>query len=824
MNGAAVVGPARSLAAAQSKRTRPPTLSLATSSKRPIPTNTVIELETPVDDNDLLIHHFSPPASTSPVYGTPVSAFSSYLDADGEPSSDDLSKDLAVLEQLRRSVQKNLRLRPIHHSPTPPHSPSRPLSSSSTWSDLSQQRSTSPGSSVASPSSVYYTPISDPRSPPLSAQYIGNGVFEQPVFHPPRSLSRPIDPSSLAAQLRASTRPLLIDTRPAGPYLASHIKRSINMAIPSLILKRSRKPGGGFQSLDSLRQFITTEDCKGEWDKLIRPGGNWNGDIVVYDEEMNENDRSNASTTAWALLPVIAPLLDHGCVDYLEGGLTAARAHSDLKKFIFPEPSESLEKAEEEEFSPIVPPAPMLSLPPKGKKGAGLFQLDTVSASRSKPLPQVEFSAGSSPQATMPHATAPWNIDDATPSPPPSESIAPQPSPRRPSLSSLSRLNTNSAERLSISGGLPKLQVRTVPLRSATLAAPPMTGIWPSSPRASSPSHLNLVYSNLDPPGSARLLSLSPANMAPGDSFLPPPSPSYFPPTSPRTPLPPTPRTARPELDQPPTTEESFANFSISTILPNFLYLGPEIVTEEQVAELESLGVKRILNIAIECDDDHGLRLRERFERYNKIPMRDTVEEENIVRGVREACDILDDASLHSAPTYVHCKAGKSRSVTAVMAYLIHANHWTLSRAYSFVLERRKGISPNIGFVSELMNFEEQELGGKSIGVVKQPASAGNETEGGLADGEDGAMAARQGNYSSAVGGIPRRPGHMRESLPPGFTPHVEALVMGDVGQETEVRDASGRYRHARRAPVDENTLQPMRRVSKAGLETAFSM
>ncbi|KAI0259318.1 hypothetical protein BC834DRAFT_812461, partial [Gloeopeniophorella convolvens] len=54
-----------------------------------------------------------------------------------------------------------------------------------------------------------------------------------------------------------------------------------------------------------------------------------------------------------------------------------------------------------------------------------------------------------------------------------------------------------------------------------------------------------------------------------------------------------------------------------------------------------------------------------------------------------------DDASLHSAPTYVHCKVGKSRSVTAVMGYLIHANHWALSRAYTFVLERRRGISPN---------------------------------------------------------------------------------------------------------------------------------
>lgn len=234
-------------------------------------------------------------------------------------------------------------------------------------------------------------------------------------------------------------------------------------------------------------------------------------------------------------------------------------------------------------------------------------------------------------------------------------------------------------------------------------------------------------------------------------------------------------------------------------------------------------GVKRIINIAAECDDDHGLRLRERFERYVHIPMRDTVEEDNITRGVREVCKFLDDARLHSAPTYVHCKAGKSRSVTAVMAYLIHANHWTLSRAYTFVLERRKGISPNIGFVSELMTFEEQELGGKSVGVVKMTPT---ETESDAA--VHGGGATTSGNYSVALGG--RRPQHLRESLPPAFSAqHSLPLVptlhdvaqLGDSQQELEIKDAEGRYRHARRAPVDETTLQPMRRVSKAGLESA---
>lgn len=165
--------------------------------------------------------------------------------------------------------------------------------------------------------------------------------------------------------------------------------------------------------------------------------------------------------------------------------------------------------------------------------------------------------------------------------------------------------------------------------------------------------------------------------------------------------------------------------------------------------------------------------------------------------------------------------------MTAVIAYLIHANHWTLSRAYAFVLERRKGISPNIGFVSELMIFEEQELGGKSVGVVKNSGSPNPDA--------DDYGGGKSGNFGYMVGG--RRTANLRESLPPILAGQSEMIIpgqlsagglsstsiarVGDSGQEMEIKDSSGRYRHARRAPVDENTLQPMRRVSKAGLESS---
>ncbi|THU97902.1 hypothetical protein K435DRAFT_753552 [Dendrothele bispora CBS 962.96] len=713
------------------------------------------------------------------------------LDSDGDHSplfADDLASDLAA---LRKSVQNNLRLRPIR-------------SSGALNSKVQAERED------PSPS-VYFTPRED----------ISFARFQH--------LPRPISPQSLYTQLLAAKRPLLIDTRPHAAHQAFHIKYSLNIAIPSLILKRGRKPGGqAFSSLDALRQFVTTDSGKHAWDNLMSPGGPWDGDIVVYDEDMDEKDKNNMTITSWALLPILQSLLDYGSADYLLGGISMAGHHPDLEKLIV--------SGQEE---PSVAQKP----------GGGLFQLDTQQLFRPKVEIDQTSSATStsrpplSPLPVMPAAISahsprsPSTVIDATPSPPPSQVSFRRPPPpvsKRPSA--------------------PNLR-----LKSATLAVPPLSiNTWNGSNtlHPPSPSHLNLTHSNHSPPGSARWLPTSPINHHPSSPNRDSIGTAYY--TPPHTPG--TPKSSHPDgysslpylrpnprdqlyADLPPspsTAQDPYPTFTISTILPGFLFLGPEPTSWEHVDELKSLGVKRIVNLAAECGpDDWGLGLdrysdsRGSFEKYVKIAMRDTVEEEGVAKGVKQVCEILDDARLHSAPTYVHCKAGKSRSVTAVMAYLIHANHWTLSRAYAFVLDRRKGISPNIGFVSELMNFEEQELGGKSVGVHISRGGQGGGAQPSAPLHTDGETGGRDAGYSVAAG---NRRGHIRESLPPTFVhthsigspslggPNAESgermRVMGDLGQEMEIKDSSGRYRHARRAPVDETTLQPMRRVSKAGLES----
>ena len=594
-------------------------------------------LDSFADTIDLIYPHvFTPPAP--PIYVSPLSTtFSAYNRPESDPDHikppDDISNQLVVLEQLRRSVQKNLRLCSVTSSPdSPPRSPTRPLSSASIWLDSTQARSSGPASTIAS-SSIYYTPLSDPKSP-FSAHDIGPPLLDRPGPELPRSPARSVDPASLASRLDDPTRrPLLIDTRPAAAFLGCHLKSSVNLAIPSLILKRSRKPGAGFGSVDALRQFITTDPCRTVWDSIMAPGGPWDGDVIVYNEEMNPQDRPNAQAIAWALLPVISPLLVRGRADYLEGGMLAIRAHPDLQRFIASSGDPSLETQDQmqEQHSIIAspPPPPKLSLRSKPKKGRDLYQLDSSTAVRSRALPELEASPVLSVDIFPGTAEGTfWNVTDASPSPPPSL-------PQRPSLSSLRKLDTKLAERLD----RPRFQdARTV--SSAILATPLSAGLCPNgsgsnSPRAHSPSHPILTHSNHTSPASARHQKF----------FVPSPS-SNIP--SSRTPLPPSPVTARPDLSAFPSTEEVIPSFTVSTILPNFLYLGPEITTEEHVRELQSLGVRRILNLAAECDNDHGLGLRQRFERYNKIPMRDTFEKENVVHRVREACEVLGTSFLPS--------------------------------------------------------------------------------------------------------------------------------------------------------------------------------
>lgn len=550
--------------------------------------------------NNLVEPSLSSPSSSSSS-SSPSVALSPAPDFSLGIDIDDLSRDLAVLAELRENLQRNLRLRPIRSFGALPKLAAHNeyvLSSRTTHSD-------SPSSSSAT-SSVYHSPVdhipSSRPSSPLSCYSL-----LPPALSPPDW-----DPGLLNDRLSFSRRPLLIDTRPHTVYQACHLSGSFNIAIPSLILKRHRKPRGGFHSLDDIRQFITSEDDKQRWDIQSSKKDVWDGHIVIiHGEETDESEKENLQVTAWALLSVLSVFLGPDRVHYLKGGMVEARQHPRLcNHLVFRDIREN-----------------SVSEPLTGVKGKGVFQLNTA-VTLTKVVPSlVESQTPDSPRDPK--------------SPPSHLTCCPMLSLRHFSEC------TQSDRQLT----LPRLQVHVEPTHSTSTSIPPSqsgAGMNQHLLSPQSPSHLTLVHSNHSPPASSPL-------WVSGHSELCPASPSMFlqtnsPPPTPDTPLPSfplcSPRTARPSPAGSPLTtsddSEGLPSFSVSTILPGFLYLGPELTLPVHVTELKSLGIRRILNIAAECDaDDYGLNLRDQFERYVRIPMRDTVEEEKVRTCLHVVCEIL---------------------------------------------------------------------------------------------------------------------------------------------------------------------------------------
>lgn len=186
---------------------------------------------------------------------------------------------------------------------------------------------------------------------------------------------------------------------------------------------------------------------------------------------------------------------------------------------------------------------------------------------------------------------------------------------------------------------------------------------------------------------------------------------------------------AEPLRDAPRTAQEpeEATDFEVSTIVPGQLYLGSHIQTPADARQLEALGIRAVLNTAAELplsqEDPHSPMsvLRDTSIRdYLHIPMRDVVEAVGVQQQLRDACRFLERMRACGRPTFVHCRAGKSRSATCVMAYLIQTRRWTLKQAYAFVSAQRPRTSPNIGLMAELMHFERAVLG-SSLSMCVSP-------------------------------------------------------------------------------------------------------
>ncbi|KAL5701725.1 hypothetical protein ACHQM5_027034 [Ranunculus cassubicifolius] len=90
---------------------------------------------------------------------------------------------------------------------------------------------------------------------------------------------------------------------------------------------------------------------------------------------------------------------------------------------------------------------------------------------------------------------------------------------------------------------------------------------------------------------------------------------------------------------------------------------------------------------------------------YKKIEVTDR-SDTDLAQHFDECFDFIDEVKRMGGGVLVHCFAGRSRSVTIIVAYLMKKQHMSLPQALGYVKTKRPHAAPNTGFLLQLQNFE----------------------------------------------------------------------------------------------------------------------
>jgi len=144
-----------------------------------------------------------------------------------------------------------------------------------------------------------------------------------------------------------------------------------------------------------------------------------------------------------------------------------------------------------------------------------------------------------------------------------------------------------------------------------------------------------------------------------------------------------------------------------SEILPN-IFLGSAFHSKNGKL-LQKLGITHILNVAeeVELNDGNGFKV-------HHVKLHDTLEETVHFETIFE---FIDSMEPHEK-ILIHCMAGISRSSTVVIGYLMRNNKWDTKTALTFVTSKRAVVSPNKGFILQLLMYEKKLLGSVVIDSV----------------------------------------------------------------------------------------------------------
>jgi atypical dual specificity phosphatase len=94
---------------------------------------------------------------------------------------------------------------------------------------------------------------------------------------------------------------------------------------------------------------------------------------------------------------------------------------------------------------------------------------------------------------------------------------------------------------------------------------------------------------------------------------------------------------------------------------------------------------------------------------------------ESLVKYFDFVADKIHEVEESGNSCLVHCVAGVSRSATMVIAYLMKHKKMNLRDAHLLVKSKRPFIRPNMGFWTQLIDYEKRLFGNNTIKIVSSP-------------------------------------------------------------------------------------------------------
>lgn len=140
----------------------------------------------------------------------------------------------------------------------------------------------------------------------------------------------------------------------------------------------------------------------------------------------------------------------------------------------------------------------------------------------------------------------------------------------------------------------------------------------------------------------------------------------------------------------------TLTNITYSEVLRDKLFIGdfesPKAIFKLNIKAVVSLGTLKYVHY-------DGIK-------YKHIVIEDD-KDSDILKHLIDATDFIDYHIKQNIKVLVHCQAGVSRSATICIAYLMKYYDLPFSVAFLALKGARPIINPNIGFLKQLIKFQE---------------------------------------------------------------------------------------------------------------------